>query len=60
MSQRLGILVWLLLALLLLTGAGLSLGRNLERYDKTVDEGPSPEARANPWLAAEHFLRGRS
>ncbi|KWT11564.1 MULTISPECIES: DUF4350 domain-containing protein [Pseudomonas syringae group] len=60
MSQRLALMVWLLLALSLLTGAGLYLGRNLERYEKTVDEGPSPEARAKPWLAAEHFLRGRS
>jgi hypothetical protein len=26
-------------------------------YDEVIDHGPSPEARANPYLAAEHFLR---
>ena len=26
-------------------------------YDEVVDRGPSPEALANPYLAAEHFLR---
>ncbi|KPW62862.1 hypothetical protein ALO80_100326 [Pseudomonas caricapapayae] len=59
MSRRSGILIGLL-ALLLLTGAGLYLSRHLERYEKTVDQGPSPQAKANPWLAAEHFLRGLS
>lgn len=34
--------------------------KHLERYQETIDQGPSPEARANPWLAAEHFLRRRS
>ncbi|KTC60713.1 DUF4350 domain-containing protein [Pseudomonas savastanoi] len=59
MSRRTGILTGLL-ALLLLTGAGLYLSRHLERYEKTVDQGPSPQVKANPWLAAEHFLRGLS
>ena len=34
--------------------------RQLEPYEETVDRGPSPEARANPYLAAEQFLRQRS
>lgn len=59
MSRRSGILIGLL-ALLLLAGAGLYLSRHLERYEKTVDQGPSPQAKANPWLAAEYFLRGLS
>jgi hypothetical protein len=32
------------------------LGR-LEPYQETLEHGPAPEARANPYLAAEHFLR---
>jgi hypothetical protein len=45
----------------LLLGLGVFyLLNNLERYEETVDQGPSPEVRANPWLAAEHFLRNRS
>lgn len=34
--------------------------RHLEPYEETVDHGPSAEARANPYLAAEQFLRQRS
>ncbi|WP_369959885.1 DUF4350 domain-containing protein [Pseudomonas benzenivorans] len=34
------------------------LGR-LEPYQETLEHGPAPEARANPYLAAEHFLRRR-
>ena len=26
-------------------------------YEEVVDRGPAPEALANPYLAAEHFLR---
>ena len=26
-------------------------------YQADIDHGPSPEAQANPYLAAEHFLR---
>ena len=26
-------------------------------YQETIDHGPSPQAQANPYLAAEHFLR---
>jgi hypothetical protein len=32
------------------------LGR-LEPYEETLSHGPDPEAQANPYLAAEHFLR---
>ncbi|AZG87984.1 DUF4350 domain-containing protein [Pseudomonas syringae pv. pisi str. PP1] len=59
MSRRTGLLIGLLVLLLLASGA-LFLSTQLERYEKTVDQGPSPEAKANPWLAAEHFLRGLS
>ncbi|MDG6404093.1 DUF4350 domain-containing protein, partial [Pseudomonas quasicaspiana] len=53
---------WLLaaLALLVLGAVAAYLLKNLERYEETVDQGPSPEVRANPWLAAESFLRSRS
>lgn len=53
---------WLLAALaaLVMGAVAVYLLKNLERYEETVDQGPSPEARANPWLAAEHFLRSRS
>jgi hypothetical protein len=33
--------------------------KKLEHYQETVDQGPSPEVRANPYLAAETFLRQR-
>lgn len=59
MSRRTGLLIGLLV-LSLMAGGALFLSTQLERYEKTVDQGPSPEAKANPWLAAEHFLRGRS
>ncbi|BAP43636.1 DUF4350 domain-containing protein [Pseudomonas sp. LJDD11] len=34
--------------------------RQLEPYEETIDRGPSPEARTNPYLAAEQFLLQRS
>jgi hypothetical protein len=49
-----------LLAMLVVGLGSLYLLRHLERYDETVDQGPSPEVRANPYLAAESFLRQRS
>ncbi|WP_164672213.1 DUF4350 domain-containing protein, partial [Pseudomonas viridiflava] len=53
--------VWLAgLALLLLLVVGVYAASHLERYEKTVDQGPSPEARANPYLAAANFLRRHS
>lgn len=53
-------LLLIALALLVLGIGGFFLLKNLEPYEETVDQGPAPEARANPWLAAEHFLRSRS
>lgn len=47
-----------LLVLLVLGGIGYYLYRNLEPYTETVEHGASPEARANPYLAAEMYLRG--
>ncbi|WP_426140318.1 DUF4350 domain-containing protein [Pseudomonas sp. DWP3-1-2] len=49
-----------LLALLVVGGGGFYIAGNLERYEETVDQGPAPEVRANPYLAAERFLRERS
>jgi len=54
------ILLIALLALLALGLVGLYLVKHLERYEETVDQGPAPEVRANPYLAAENFLRQRS
>src|SRR5262245_1887356 len=45
--------------ILLLAAAGFYLYRNLTPYNETVEHGPAPEARANHFLAAEAFLRGR-
>ena len=49
-------LLWLLLACLLGAG-GLYAWSKAIPYEEVVDHGPSPEALANPYLAAEHFLR---
>lgn len=52
--------LWLSLAALALLAAlaALLLGQ-LNPQRRSVDLGPAPEARSNPWLAAEHFLRQR-
>ncbi|AZE68942.1 protein of unknown function [Pseudomonas synxantha] len=51
-------LVWVALLLVCLLGAGgLYAWHKAIPYDEVVDRGPSPVARANPYLAAEHFLR---
>jgi hypothetical protein len=52
-------LLWVIVALLTcLLGAGLVyVGNKAIPYDEVIDRGPSPEAAANPYLAAEHFLR---
>lgn len=47
------------LLLLVLGGIGYYLYRNLEPYTETIEHGAAPEARANPYLAAEKYLRGR-
>lgn len=47
-------------ALLLVFGLlGIYLLSNLSSYPETVKHGPAPEARANPYLAAEQFLQQR-
>ena len=44
--------------LLLLAGLlAIFLASRLQPYTETIDLGPSPEARRNPYLAAELFLR---
>lgn len=48
------------LACLLLIAFGaiaLSVLPHLQRYEESIDHGPSPEAQANEYLAAEMFLR---
>ncbi|WP_268797732.1 DUF4350 domain-containing protein [Pseudomonas huanghezhanensis] len=49
-----------LLALVIIGAFSLPLFQRLEHYQEVVDQGPSPEARANPYLAAQHFLQLRS
>ncbi|WP_017738052.1 DUF4350 domain-containing protein [Pseudomonas sp. CBZ-4] len=50
--------LWIGLLLMGLLGAGsYFLWSRMVPYDEVIDHGPSPEARANPYLAAEHFLR---
>jgi hypothetical protein len=52
---------WLLavLAVVVLGACALYLSRHLHPYDEVIDRGPSPNVRANPWLAAETFMRHR-
>ena len=53
----------LLIGLLLIVALGLAgryLYTHLERYTEVIDQGPSPDVRGNPYLAAENFLRQRS
>ncbi|OIN44808.1 hypothetical protein BLL37_01325 [Pseudomonas azotoformans] len=51
-------LLWVGLLLACLLGAsGYYVWSKAIPYDEVVDRGPSPEALANPYLAAEHFLR---
>jgi len=59
MTRRTGMLLGLLILALL----GLAAWHGydtIERVDTRVDQGPSPEARSNPYLAAQNFLRQRS
>lgn len=51
---RIALLLALLGALLLL---GVYLASKLTPYQESVEHGPSPEARATPYLAAEQFLQ---
>ncbi|WP_397454908.1 DUF4350 domain-containing protein [Pseudomonas lurida] len=51
-------LLWVgLLLACLLGAAGYYAWSKAVPYDEVVDRGPSPQAQANPYLAAEHFLR---
>ncbi|KPA88488.1 hypothetical protein PF66_04851 [Pseudomonas asplenii] len=43
----------------LLLGLGLYVYHRVEPHEVVIDHGPSPEARAYPYLAAESFLRER-
>ncbi|MBV6750549.1 DUF4350 domain-containing protein [Pseudomonas chlororaphis] len=58
MNRRLSWLIGLAL-LVVLAGIGLYLYHKAIPYTEVIDHGPSPEARANPYLAAEQFLRQR-
>lgn len=53
--------VWIaLLALVLIGVLSVPLFQRLEHYQEVINQGPSPEVRSNPYLAAETFLRQRS
>lgn len=56
MNRRAG---WLVAAVVvaLVCALGIYLSTKAVPYQETIDHGPSPEAQANPYLAAEHFLR---
>ncbi|HSC84018.1 MAG TPA: DUF4350 domain-containing protein [Pseudomonas sp.] len=56
MTRRARILLGIALTLVLV-GLGLHTLGQLQPYEETVEHGASPEARANDYLAAEHFLR---
>jgi len=56
LSRRSGLFVGMVIALLV--GAlGIYLYLKATPFQEEIDHGPSPEAQANPYLAAEHFLR---
>ncbi|MFR0691413.1 DUF4350 domain-containing protein [Enterobacterales bacterium AE_CKDN230030158-1A_HGKHYDSX7] len=57
--KRSHVALLVLIGLLVLGGIGYYLYRNLEPYTETLEHGASPEARANSYLAAEIYLRGR-
>ncbi|AHF69289.1 DUF4350 domain-containing protein [Pseudomonas cichorii] len=59
MNRRKQILIGLLVLVALMLG-GVYAYKHLEPYEEVIDQGPSPEVAANPYLAAEHFLRQRS
>jgi len=56
MTRRSQLLLGVLL-LLIIGGLGAYLFSRAVPYQETLEHGPTPEARANPYLAAEHFLR---
>lgn len=57
--RRSVILLMTLLVLLFLGAVGYYLYTHLKPYPETIEHGPAPEVRANPYLAAEAYLRGR-
>lgn len=56
MNRRFGLLVGIVIALLL-AALSVYLYGKAAPYQEEVDHGPAPEAAANPYLAAEDFLR---
>jgi len=56
MSRRAG---WLVGALVAVLGGVLAIFLYVKAvpYQEVIEHGPSPEAQANPYLAAEHYLR---
>ena len=52
--------LWAGFAGLMLIALAGYLQRNLSRYSETVDLGPSEQAKANPFLAAERYLQGQA
>ncbi|MBB2494669.1 DUF4350 domain-containing protein [Aquipseudomonas ullengensis] len=56
MTRRARILLAIAL-ILALAGLGLYVLGKLQPYEETLKHGAAPEARANEYLAAEHFLR---
>jgi len=59
MNRRNTLLIGLLVIIVFALG-GRYLYTHVEPYTEVIDQGPSPEVRANPYLAAENFLRQRS
>ncbi|HEY0288133.1 MAG TPA: DUF4350 domain-containing protein [Pseudomonas sp.] len=59
MSRR--ILWWIgPLVLVVIAAVAMLLFQQLEHYQEVIDQGPSPKAQANPYLAAQLFLDQRS
>ena len=58
MSRHAGWLIGAVLAAVV-CAFGFYLYAKAVPYEEVVEHGPSPEAQANPYLAAEHFLRQR-
>lgn len=58
MNRRLWVSAGALFALVL-AALGVYLYVNATSYEVEIDHGPSPQAEANPYLAAEYFLRQR-
>jgi len=57
--KRPAVLLITLAVLLVLGVVGYYLYTHLTPYPETIEHGPAPEVRANPYLGAETYLRGR-